>query len=294
MDLISKTTAQGRIGHCRVKAGGRLLECLETFGLSRQEGERLLSIGAVYHQRERVSSDCLLVAGDYVRVHLQPKRFPVDRVDWRAAVVHRDDRFVVVNKPQGIPVHATVDNGVENVLHQLGVALHSPLHITQRLDVEVGGLLVFAATREFQRHFNQMLVERKVNKRYRALVTSAPDTGRHLHYMKPAERSPKTVQREAHPGWLECALSIDRVVSKDVSGEKLFEVEIALETGRTHQIRVQLSAMGSPIVGDKPYGSSARYEVGGTAREGIALCSVSTAWSDERGDWCFAVDPPWE
>jgi 23S rRNA pseudouridine1911/1915/1917 synthase len=286
VDVVSATTAQGRIVHCRVKEKGTLLDCLAAFGVSREEGEHLLSFGAVYHERERVCSDRVLSPGHYVRVHLQPKRFPVETVDWASTVVCENDQFVVANKPAGIPVHATVDNRLENALHQLSLTMHSTLHITQRLDAEVGGLIVFAKTREFQRRFNQLLVERKVKKRYRALVTSAPELGRHVHYLKHESRSPKTVQREAHPEWLECVLRVDNVRSIGDATNPLFEVEIDLETGRTHQIRAQLAAMGSPIVGDKLYGSERTSE-----QPGIALVSISTAWCDEEGqEWSFTRD----
>jgi len=294
MDVLSATTAQGRIGHCRARSAGTLVECLAAFGLSTKEAQSLLSFGAVYHERERVSSDRVVLAGQYVRVHLQPKRFPVDSIEWQATIVHQNDQFVVVNKPAGIPVHPTVDNGVENVLHQLRVALRSQVHITQRLDTEVSGLLVLAKEKGFQRHFNQLLVSRSVRKRYRALVDRAPEVGRHIHYMKPAPRSPRTVQSEAHRDWLECVLRIDGVKGiRDASDLfPIFEVEIDLETGRTHQIRAQLSAMGSPILGDKLYGSSRPHEVSGNLRHGIALSSTSTSWADEEGrTWSFTIDP---
>jgi 23S rRNA-/tRNA-specific pseudouridylate synthase len=256
-----------------------LLENLAVFGLGHDEGQRLLSFGAIYHERKRVHADRPVLPGDYVRVHLQPKRFPVDAVEWRAVVVEHNDEFLVVNKPPGVPVHATVDNQLENVVHQLSVEFHTRLYVTQRLDTEVSGLLVLARTREFQRYFNALLFERKVRKRYRALVTQAPETGRHTHYMKRAERSPKVVRKEPQPDWLECILAVQSVTPI----ASLFEVEIDLETGRTHQIRAQLAAMGSPIIGDRLYGSQTEYEINGMPRPGIALVSVATSWSGEDG-----------
>jgi hypothetical protein len=95
---------QDRIGHYLSKNEKSLLECLVGhFGLTSEQGESLLTIGAVYQDRQRAKSDQALSPGQYVRVHLQPKRFPVERIDWRKTAVHHDEDFLVVNKPQVFP-----------------------------------------------------------------------------------------------------------------------------------------------------------------------------------------------
>lgn len=287
------TTAEGRIGHyLATPEETTLIECLvRHFDLTSEVAERLVSFGSVYVDRKRVSSDQQLTPGQYVRVHLQPRRYPVAGIDWQATIVHHGEEFVVVNKPAGIPVHATLDNRAENVAHQISVALGVSVYVTQRLDAAVSGLIIFARTQEFQGEFNRLLRERKVKKHYRALVTTAPEVGRHLHYMEPTPRGPKTVVTELRPNWLECAL---RVLSVAPAGSA-FDIEIDLETGRTHQIRAQLSAMGSPIVGDKLYGSLNPYEINGEHRPGLALFSASTSWSGPEGiEWYFELSPPWQ
>jgi 23S rRNA pseudouridine1911/1915/1917 synthase len=146
---------------------------------------------------------------------------------------------------------------------------------------------VLAKTREYQSEFNRLLLERKVKKRYRALVTTPPPLGRHVHYMEPTERGPKTVSAEPMPGWLECVLTVVNIQRGDLAGP--VDIEINLETGRTHQIRAQLAALGSPIVGDTQYGSNVPYHP-----SAIGLFSAATSWSDgTRANWSFALAPPW-
>jgi len=286
-----------RIGHYLAKNEATLLECLQgQAGLGRSTAEWLLQFGAIYVDRQRVHGDRPIGPGQYIRVHFDPKRYPVCDVDWRTSIVHGEDSFVVVQKPPEIPVHPTVDNQAENVLHQLSVVFGQPLYVTQRLDVRVSGLIVIARTKEFQRQFNGLLINRRVRKHYRALVTTPPAQGRHVHFMVPSERSPRMVMPAPFPHALECALTVTGVKPfvETSSSAPFFEVEIDLETGRTHQIRAQLAAMGSPIVGDFLYGSPDRFEISGNCFSGIALFSASVSWSGRDGEVrSFTRTPPW-
>jgi 23S rRNA pseudouridine1911/1915/1917 synthase len=280
-----------------VNEDATLSHCLAgSLELSSDEAGRLISFGAVYVERRRTTSDCAVFPGQYIRVHLKPRRYSVDGIDWRKRIVYEDTELVVVNKPAGIPVHATLDNGIENVINQLGAVLAESLFVTQRLDTEVGGLLVLGKTPEFQSQFNRLLAERKVRKQYRALVTTLPETGRHVHYMAPTKRGPKTLSTQAQPTWLHCALSVLKAErsTHSLPASCAYDVEIDLETGRTHQIRAQLSAMGSSIVGDTLYGSQTAFCLNGTTYPGIALFSTLSSWINADGrEYSFQQSPTW-
>lgn len=72
--------------------------------------QTLFRLGAIYNvtEKARVWEDATPPARSVLRVHVHPKRFPVERVDWRRAIVDETSDFVVVNKPRGVPVHPTV------------------------------------------------------------------------------------------------------------------------------------------------------------------------------------------
>jgi 23S rRNA pseudouridine1911/1915/1917 synthase len=228
------------------------------FKLSEDRIRELLPLGCFYLNKVRVFEDCPISQGAYLRLHLAPKRFPVNEIDWKKCLVKEENDFLVINKPGGIPTHASVDNALENCLSQMRTVIGKDLFVTQRLDQPVSGLLLFAKTKNYQGRFNRWLSERQVEKRYLAFVDKPLPIGRFRHYMEPTERSPKKLSELEKPGWLNCELSVIRTLEGTFKGEKVIVVEIDLHTGRTHQIRAQLSALGAPILGDKLYGSKDR------------------------------------
>ncbi|MBK9294641.1 MAG: RluA family pseudouridine synthase [Oligoflexia bacterium] len=231
--------------------------------------EFLINLGAVYVNKNRIlDAAFILHSQDQVRVHLEPKRYPFNIKELQKNIIFQTQDFVIFNKPSGLPMHATLDNAKEN----LSAAFETKLYVTNRLDVPTSGLVLLAKNKNYQAHYNQLLSDRKVKKIYQALTTTKPETGLIRHFMVESLRSPKTVITEQEfegrgknvdpiIKYDECLLEILSVKSFEFNvGKKIptmapgFLSEINLITGRTHQIRAQLSKLGSPIVGDEMYG----------------------------------------
>lgn len=256
--------------------------------LSIADADSLLHLGAIYVNRERTFSDRPLSAGDWVRFHSDPRRFPVDDVNWKATLLFQNPEFVIVQKPAGIPIHPTCDNFVENVLRQCERVLGVPLGITHRLDVGTEGLVLFAKTKDFLRAYNRELQGRRIEKRYRALTRRPPPTGRMVHYMEPGERAPRRVSVEPSNGGKRCELEVLGV--KPLPLSDLFESEILLHSGRHHQIRAQLSAEGFPIVGDVLYGSDMVYNA---SLDALALQCYALGFQAPSGErFHFSIESP--
>jgi len=278
------------VKHVRAEQDGALAEVVsKSLGASMQHATELIRLGAVYVDRVRATMDGeeeVLVKKDaYVRIHSSPRRFHVAReVDWRKRIVKEHEDYVVVNKPGGVPVHASLDNRLETVCscaaRVLGCRELTAMH---RLDVPTHGLLVLGKRSEFVSRFNRLLREHQVSKEYKALVLGHPPLGELVHYMEPSKRSPKVLDTAAREGWLECRLVVksasrretaslsERAASvlqqqsrvrdekqadaeEDKSPLEVYEVRIELITGRTHQIRAQMAFAGCPVVGDEMYG----------------------------------------
>jgi len=233
---------------------------ISSLELSASDVADLLQLGSIYLEGQRLRENCEISEGTYVRVHTKPRRFPKNNFSWEERIVFSDENFLVVNKPAGLPVHPSVDNCLENLQMYLSSHLQSELFVTHRLDVPTSGLLVLAKNRDFLPLFNHLLATRGVKKFYRARVHGLKlQEGLVTHYMEPSPRAPKNVSSEPQPKWQECQLRILRVENfKEVQEQ---EVRVELLTGRTHQIRAQLAALGASICGDVMYGAPKKYDL---------------------------------
>ncbi len=175
-------------------------------------------------------------------------------------VVYEDNHIIIVNKRPGEIVQGdkTGDEPlVEMVRQYIKEKYAKPGNVfcgvVHRLDRPVWGLVVFAKTSKALSRLNEMFREGRVTKTYRAIVRNMPKEpeARLVHYIKSIERNNKSyAYTKPKDGAKEAALSY-RLIG---SSERYHLLEINLETGRKHQIRVQLSSIGCPIRGDLKYG----------------------------------------
>lgn len=243
-----------QVRHIVVPAAGELSGVVAD--LLREAPEKVsewLRLGAIYRDKKRVFNDGPVKKGDYLRVHTRPRRYDPP-ADLGERILHLDERLVILDKPCGVPCHATVDNGVENLLHWMSEHLRRPLWITHRLDVPTQGCLVMALSTEAAARFNRILQEDALKKSYDAWVEGRVErTGLVRHWMVDGQWAPREVREVPFEKALECVLEIERA-DYDPSWD-CSRVSIRLHTGRTHQIRAQMAALGHPLLGDGMYGS---------------------------------------
>ena len=157
--------------------------------------------------------------------------------------VYVDDDLLVVDKHAGAEVEG-------ELLGELS-ALFDPLYPVHRLDANTEGLVVFARTEQMRERLTDAFYRHETEKIYHAVTVGCPKEGRIVHYaQKDADGAFMRLCRKDDPDALRMESEV-RVLER--RGD-LSLVEVRLHTGRTHQIRVQLAALGCPVLGDDKYG----------------------------------------
>ncbi len=187
-------------------------------------------------------------------------------MDITGRILYEDNHLVVVNKPAGILVQGdeTGDQTLSDFVKQyLKTKYQKPgavfLGVIHRIDRPVSGVVVFARTSKALTRMNEKFRTREVQKSYLAIVEGQPaeSSATLVHWLQKNESANKVTafKRETKDAQ-RCELSYKKINS---SG-KLSLLEVKPVTGRSHQIRAQLSAIGCPIYGDLKYGSENKME----------------------------------
>jgi 23S rRNA pseudouridine1911/1915/1917 synthase len=230
---------------------------------SRSQIQRLIREGLVHTAARHIRPSTPVHAGDRVAVEIpapapaapRPQELPLP-------ILYDDPDVVVVNKPAGMVVHPAAGHAegtlVNALLHHVkdlsGIGGELRPGIVHRLDRGTSGVMVIAKHDRAHEELARQFHDREVEKEYIALAWGVVQAGRRID--APIGRDPHDRQKMSTRA-RRARSAVTRVTAAEhLRGVSLLHVAIA--TGRTHQIRVHLSAIGHPIVGDATYGGARR------------------------------------
>jgi 23S rRNA pseudouridine1911/1915/1917 synthase len=230
------------------------------------EDGRVTLNGRVPRKRDKVR------VGDAVELMIPP---PVAS-SWKAQslpleMVYEDSELLVINKPPGLVVHPGAGNPEGTLLNAL-IAHAATLiklpraGIVHRLDKDTSGLLVVAKTERARQNLIEQLRDRSVEREYLTIVNGVMVAGGTIEAPIGRHRTQRTRMAVSHQG--KPAISHFRVIKK-YRAHTL--VQVNLESGRTHQIRVHMAHLHYPVVGDPVYGGRLRIPAGASENLKIVL-----------------------
>lgn len=250
--------------------------------IAEDEGERLDSVIAKEfaqysraHIQKWIKDGKLLLDGEIVKpkkilkvnqiISVETSEEPIVEdgpEDIPIEIIFEDEDIIILNKQPGLVVHPGAGN-------QSGTLVNALLHhdkelsflpragIVHRLDKDTSGIMVVARNEISYLNLVSQLKERKVKRQYLAIVIGNPLSGSTIN--EPIGRHPKHRTKQAVTDKGKEAITNFKI-QKKMHGYSLLNV--SLETGRTHQIRVHLAFLGFPIVGDSVYGGTRKFSAG--------------------------------
>jgi 23S rRNA pseudouridine955/2504/2580 synthase len=186
----------------------------------------------------------------------------------RGLVIHRDAQAIVINKPPGLATQGgtNTEHHVDGLLDALQFEAEGRPKLVHRLDKDTSGALLIARTARAAAFFSKHFSGRSARKVYWAIVAGVPDIHDGLVDL-PIAKQPGSGGEKMHVSESEGQASRTRYRVLERVGNRAAWVELQPLTGRTHQLRVHMAAIGHPIVGDGKYGGHDAFLTGGVSRK---------------------------
>ncbi|HEY0301302.1 MAG TPA: RluA family pseudouridine synthase [Rhizomicrobium sp.] len=287
---ISEADAPRRAVVGEAQAGWRLDRFLAAAlsDISRSRLQQLLEAGAVTHTRKTIRDGNFRVKpGEAYTVSVPPPA-PAEPQgqDIPLTVVYEDQDLIVIDKPAGLVVHPAAGNPDGTLVNALiahcgaslqGVGGVARPGIVHRLDKDTSGLLVAAKTQRAMTSLGKQFANHTIERAYNAVVWGAPRAGDGVVEgqigRNPFDRKRMAVLR----GGGKEARTRYRLMEKFGDPERPLAslIECRLETGRTHQIRVHLTHLGHPLIGDPSYGKARQPPRPKTPQEELAFAAAT-------------------
>lgn len=231
----------------------------ENTELSRVTVQRLIEEEKILVNNRKIKSSYKIQDGDKITIEEEePKEISLVAQDIPIEVIYEDDDIIVVNKPKGMVVHPANGNPDGTLVNAIMAICKDSLSgiggeirpgIVHRLDKDTSGLLIVAKNDKAHINLSEQLKNHEVKKTYIALVRGIVKENEATINM-PIGRSTKDRKKMAVTKTGKNAITHFRVIKRY---DKYTLLEVTIETGRTHQIRVHLSEIGYPIIGDTTY-----------------------------------------
>ena len=230
-----------------------------------KEGSALLN-NLIFKAKDKVHG------GEIININIKP----VKTTNWvpsdiKLDIVFQDLDIIVVNKPAGLITHPGNGNPTHTLANALlsydkSLELVDRVGIVHRLDKNTSGLLVIARNYKTQQHLIKQLQNRTVNREYNAIVYNHMIAGGTID--SPIGRDSKNRVKQAINENGREAITHYRVIEKF---NDFTLIKVNLETGRTHQIRVHMSSINYPLIGDSMYGGKLRFPRGASEEFKVVL-----------------------
>jgi RluA family pseudouridine synthase len=242
-------------------------------GFSRKKIKMIIDRGGAYVNKKRILvAKKTVSSGDIIELFWDESRPLSSRSTKHLPVTLLDNRedFVVVNKPAGLPSQATLTTSDDTVIHALKQQYpdlfgSADLQLVHRLDKDTSGVMLVAKSKSAQARLEKLFQERKMSKTYYALCYGSPKSTQGVldWAIRKDSSRPNTyvavmsgAARRGRAGLGEKSARTRFLVVNTFQGARACLIECQPETGRTHQIRVHLQALGVPLLGDKTYSTN--------------------------------------
>lgn len=199
------------------------------------------------------------------------------------AIVYEDDHVIVVNKPEGLPSIPSRDHPLDSVANRIAgyysqMNYQATVHMVTRLDRDTSGIILVAKHRHAHHQLSEQMKRDEIIKKYLALVPGKLEPPQGTIEAPIARKSDSIIERQVSASGKYAKTTYQTVEYKKDLDTSL--VELRLWTGRTHQIRVHMTYLGHPLLGDSLYGGN----VSRISRQALHASAIAFyhPWSKER------------
>ena len=229
--------------------------------VSKKKIKNIIDSGGVYINNKRIfMAKFKLKANDIITVFWSNEQETLKKLMYSLKpeqIIFENEDFLVVNKPSGIPSQASLDSVHNTIISALKKSFKNyeslDFHLVHRLDKDTSGLMILAKSKAVKKDFDELFKSQSIKKTYHSLCFFSPkENNGTISFPLAKDASRKNAYIVSNRENSKKALTHYKVLVYNRNLDASY-VECKPKTGRTHQIRVHLSAVGAPLLGDKTY-----------------------------------------